>query len=80
MVNNIAELVDEYPLAKLSVDFYTLNISSDVYNAIKNYDVVLSCYCESDNQIIQAAEYGATYMTVNRELPYTLLENAYEEE
>ena len=80
IVNSIAELVDEYPLAKLSVDFYTLNISSDVYNAIKNYDVVLSCYCESDNQIIQAAEYGATYMTVNRELPYTLLENTYEEE
>lgn len=77
MVTTLKQISDNYPLAKLSVDFYTLNISNDVYTAIKNNDVVLSCYCESDNQIIQAANYGATYMTVNLNVPYELLKNNY---
>ena len=76
-INNVVNLRQTYPLAKILLDFYVGNMTNDIANSVRNNDIELSCYCENNNQIIKAINYGATYLTINLETPYNLLKNTY---
>ena len=77
-VTSIKSVMNDYPNAHIMADFYVGNMTQEVYNEIKSHDVILSCYCTNNNQIIQAVNYGATRLTINNQLPYALLKRTYD--
>lgn len=76
-VNTAVNLRQTYPFAKILLDFYVGNMDSTIANAVRSNDMELSCYCENNTQIINAVNYGASYLTVNLQTPYALLKNTY---
>lgn len=80
VVDVVKQLKNDYPNSHILLDCNSgaAALSEEVGNYIRANDVELSCYCESNEQIIRAVNFGATYLTINNNLPYTLLKNTYD--
>lgn len=76
-VTTLKSVMNDYPNAHIMGDFYVGNMTNAIYEALQENDVELSCYCENNNHIIQAINYGAIALTINNYLPYGLLERTY---
>ena len=77
-VNNIKTLMDNNPYAIIEADFYTGNITNEIKEAVQNNDIILSCYCETNAQVLTALTYGASKFTLNNYLPYELFTRTYD--
>lgn len=77
-VTSIKSVMNDYPNAHILADFYTGNMTTEIYEALQENDIELSCFCEWSGHILQAINYGAVALTINNYLPYELLKRTYD--
>ena len=77
-VASIKSVMNYYPNAHILADFYTGNMTTEIYEALQENDIELSCFCEWSGHILQAINYGAVALTINNYLPYELLKRTYD--
>ena len=78
IVDDICDLKETYPNARIIGDFYVGLTTDNIHNYLIENDVEINYYVENDSQVIKAVNYGAIGFTINLQPPYDYLKNYYD--
>lgn len=78
VIDDIVDLKNTYPNARIIADFYAGLTTDDIHEYLIEKDVEVNYYVESNSQIIKAVDYGAIGFTVNLDPPYDYLKSVYD--